>query len=656
MIGVILGGRYEILEKIGEGGMSEVYKAKCNKLNRHVAIKVLKKQFANNEEISQKFKKEATAIANLSDTNIVNILDVGTQDDIDYLVMEYVNGKTLKDLIKFKGKLSYTTAINIALQIAKALDCAHRNNIIHRDIKPQNILVTESGEIKVTDFGIAKSVDSQTITNTTSVIGSAHYLSPEQARGTYIDFRTDIYSLGVVLYEMVTGVLPFQGDSPVTVALKHIQEEPIPPKNLNSSIPSSLNNLILKAIQKEPIRRYENVRELIQDLNKIKENPDVLIGDNKEENNERTIVMSPILGKNQSKAKEDSIIEDSINEDNDYYDDEDYDDEYEDEYEDEDLEEKPKKKKNIKKKVFITIGSLITVFLLLFIGYYLAVGGGNSEIEVPNLVGLKAEEAAKELEKLGLRLEIIKTEISDEEENTILSIDPKEGTKVKKNTSIKAVVSGGEETYNMPDFRNYEVTNIKQILESQGFTNYTITEEFSDDVEYGYLISQNPAAKTKIKKDTAIQIVVSKGPEIKLVEVPNVVGKTENDGKGQLQALKLVVTVETKTTHNKSEDGIILSQSISGNKVEEGTPITIIVGKFEERIINVRKELGLNEGQTLSVAKARLEVAGLGVEIKGPKDDDAIVVSFTEEVKEGGTVTLNTQKETNQQEENKPQQ
>lgn len=649
MIGVILGGRYEILEKVGEGGMSEVFKAKCHKLNRYVAIKILKKQFANNEEISQKFKKEATAIATLSDANIVNILDVGTQEGIDYIIMEYISGKTLKDLINSNGKLPYTTAINIALQIAKALDCAHRNNVIHRDIKPQNILVTESGEIKVTDFGIAKSADSQTITNTTSVIGSAHYLSPEQARGTYIDFRTDIYSLGIVLYEMVTGVLPFEGDSPVTVALKHIQEEPIPPKNLNSSVPSSLNNLILKATQKEPIKRYENAKELIQDLNKIKENPDVIIGEYKETNDERTIVMSPILGKSQSK-KEEIYDEDDDYEDDDYYDDE--------EYDEEDLEEKPKKKNNIKKKVFITIGSILTILILLFVGYSLAVGGGNSEVEVPNIVGKNANDAAKELEKIGLRLEITKTEISDEEENTILSADPKEGTKVKKNSSVKVVVSGGEETYNMPDFRNYEVSNIKQILESQGFTNYTISEEFSDDVDYGYLIRQNPAAKTEIKKDTPIQIFISKGPEIKLVDVPSVVGKAEGDGKGELEALKLTVSVETKTTHDKAEDGIILAQSISGNKVEEGTPITLIVGKFEERTIDVRNEIGLSEGQTLSVAKARLEVAGLGIDIKGPKDDDAIVTSFTESVKEGETVTLNTEKEKKQdeeKEENKPE-
>ena len=337
MNGIILGGRYELLEIVGEGGMSEVYKAKCNKLNRFVAVKILKKQFADNKEISQKFKREATAIANLSDTNIVNVLDVGTQDDIDYIVMEYISGKTLKELINYSGKLSYNTAIKIALQIAKALDCAHKNNIIHRDIKPQNILVTESGEVKVTDFGIAKSTDSQTITNTTSIIGSAHYLSPEQAKGTYIDFRSDIYSFGIVLYEMVTGRLPFEGDSPVTVALKHLQEEPIPPKNINSAIPDSLNKLILKAIEKEPIKRYQNAKEIIQDLQKIQENPDVVIGSQVVDNSDHTIIMSPINSQSQ-KTTHISKLED------DYYDDED--EEYDEEYDEDDKETVKKKKKN----------------------------------------------------------------------------------------------------------------------------------------------------------------------------------------------------------------------------------------------------------------------------------------------------------------------
>ena len=269
MIGEVLGNRYELMEKIGEGGMAIVYKARDNKLSRLVAVKILKKEFANNKDISDKFKKEATAVANFSDANIVNVLDVGHEEEgnMDYFVMEYVSGKTLKELIVENGKLNYTVAISIAIQIAKALECAHKNNIIHRDVKPQNILVTESGVVKVTDFGIAKSSTSATITNTTTIMGSAHYLSPEQAKGTFIDLRSDIYSLGIVLYEMVTGVLPFDGESPVTIALKHIQSEPIEPKKYNSSIPDSLNNLIMKSISKETINRYQNCRELINDLN-----------------------------------------------------------------------------------------------------------------------------------------------------------------------------------------------------------------------------------------------------------------------------------------------------------------------------------------------------------------------------------------------------
>ena len=296
MIGEVLGNRYELIEKIGEGGMAIVYKARDNKLNRLVAVKILKKEFANNKDISDKFKKEATALANFSDANIVNILDVGHEEEgnIDYFVMEYVSGKTLKELIVENGKLNYTVSIGIATQIAKALECAHKNNIIHRDVKPQNILVTESGMVKVTDFGIAKSSTSATITNTTTIMGSAHYLSPEQAKGTFIDLRSDIYSLGIVLYEMVTGILPFDAESPVTIALKHIQSEPIDPKKYAPSIPDGLNNLIIKCMSKEPINRYQNCRELINDLQKIKENPNTSINAKMKYDDDRTIIMEPI--------------------------------------------------------------------------------------------------------------------------------------------------------------------------------------------------------------------------------------------------------------------------------------------------------------------------------------------------------------------------
>ena len=316
MIGKILGNRYELLQCVGEGGMSFVYKARCRKLNRFVAVKILKDEFKNNEEIVRRFKKEATAIANLSNPNVVNVLDVGTQDDINYIVMEYVEGKTLKDIIKEKGALPYEVAISIGIKVAKALECAHKSGIIHRDVKPQNILVTEEGVVKVTDFGIAKSMDSSTIAHTNSVMGSAHYFSPEQAKGTYTDYRTDLYSLGIVLYEMVTGVVPFNGDSPVTVAVKHIQEKAIPPKNINQNIPNSLNDLIMKAMEKDPVNRYQTAKEIIGDLEKIKKDPNVTISSKSAEDEDQfTRVMSPVVvpntETNNSEPDEDDEDDDS---------------------------------------------------------------------------------------------------------------------------------------------------------------------------------------------------------------------------------------------------------------------------------------------------------------------------------------------------------
>ena len=630
MKGVILGGRYELLEKIGEGGMSEVYKAKCNKLNRLVAVKILKRQFANNEEILLKFKREATSIANLSDANIVNLLDVGSQDDIDYIVMEYVSGKTLKELINFNGKLNYGTAIKIALQIAKALDCAHRNNIIHRDIKPQNILVTESGEVKVTDFGIAKSTDSQTITNTTSIVGSAHYLSPEQAKGTYIDFRTDIYSFGIVLYEMVTGRLPFEGDSPVTVALKHLQEEPVPPKNINSAIPDSLNKLILKAIQKEPIKRYQNAKEIIHDLQKIKENPDVMIGENLiKAENDNTIIMAPINASNSSKASKISRIEEEYDED-----------EYDEEF-DEDEEYRPKKRKNKSsvKKTFTIIGIILVVIILGSIGFFLGGGKGkNNEVEVPNIVGKLFDDAKQEIQELELKLEVKATEKSDKPENTILETDPKAGVKINKGDTINVIVSAGEEQVNMPNFIGKEKASIEQYFKSNNFTNYTITEEYSDDVEIGYLISQKPSAGTKVSKNTEIIVVVSKGPETKLVDIVDVKGKTLDEAKELLKGLN--INVKEEITNNKEEEGIVLAQNIGPTKILEGSPIELTVGKYEEKTLDI-SSYGLVEGMQVSDAKSILDNNGIDYKVIGSGE---IVESFTKEIKASGTVEIKAKK------------
>ena len=636
MNGIILGDRYELLEKIGEGGMSEVYKAKCHKLNRFVAVKILKKQFADNKEISQKFKREATAIANLSDANIVNVLDVGTQDDIDYIVMEYVSGKTLKELINYSGKLTYNTTIKIALQIAKALDCAHRNNIIHRDIKPQNILVTETGEVKVTDFGIAKSTDSQTITNTTSIIGSAHYLSPEQAKGTYIDFRSDIYSFGIVLYEMVTGRLPFEGESPVTVALKHLQEEPVPPKNINSAIPDSLNKLILKAIEKEPIKRYQNAKEIIQDLQKIQENPDVIIGDSfSNRDNDSTIIMAPINSINTSNTSKISKVEDDYDED-----DEDFDDDYdEDDFEDEDNIQKKKKNKNGLKKVLISIGIIVVILVLGSMGFFLADGiGSNKEVEVPNIVGKLTDDVKTQIENLGLKLEVKSTKKSDEQENTILETDPKAGTKVKKGSTISVIVSAGEEQVPMPDFRNYERTDIEKTLKSKEFTNYTITEQYNDSVESGYFIRQSPSEGTMISKKTSIEIVVSKGPETKYIDVADVTGKTLDEAKKALNGLN--VKVSEQETNKKDEDGIVLSQDDNvGKKLQEGATVALTVGKYKEETIDISSLI--SKGMSVDEATDILVKNGISYELLGNGD---LVESFTTTIKKGEVVKIKTKK------------
>lgn len=586
MNGTVLGGRYEILEKIGEGGMSEVFKARCNKLNRFVAVKILKREFCNNDDIVKKFKDEATAIATLSDNNIVNILDVGTQEDLNYIVMEYVKGKTLKDVIKQVGKMNYETAISVTIQIAKALDCAHRNNIIHRDVKPQNILVTEDGVMKVTDFGIAKSTSSATITKTTTIMGSAHYLSPEQAKGTFIDCRTDLYSLGIVLYEMVTGKLPFEGDSAVTVALKHIQEEAVAPKTLNSKIPDSLNVLILKSIEKDPNKRYQSAKEFINDLEKIKDNPNAVIDEVADDSSQHTIVMSAVT-EQIPKAKVAQI--DRYEDDEDY----DYDD---DEYDDGESMVSRKRNKNIL-KIILSVGGVILLVVLGIMAFNLA--GNNStlgiaEVEVPKIVGEDVDVAKAKLEELNLVLVEAEIEKSAEPKGTILRSNPNAGTIVKENSEVRVVVSGGEDELKMPDLREDDLNTAKTKLKSLNLKISGTTEQYSSNVAKGQIISQNPAPDTIISQDEVITLVVSLGPEIKFVTVPSVVGRLSGEAESTLKGLNLRVSIETVETKNAIEDGIVLSQSISGNRVEEGTTVTLKIGKYNKQNGNVVDENSQN--------------------------------------------------------------
>ena len=657
MIGEVLGNRYELIEKIGEGGMAIVYKARDNKLNRLVAVKILKVEFANNKDISDKFKKEATAVANFSDANIVNVLDVGHEEEgnIDYFVMEYVDGKTLKDLIVENGKLNYTVAISIGIQIAKALECAHRNNIIHRDVKPQNILVTENGLVKVTDFGIAKSSTSATITNTTTIMGSAHYLSPEQAKGTFVDLRSDIYSLGIVLYEMVTGLLPFDGESPVTIALKHIQSEPIEPKKYNASIPDSLNNLIMKAISKECVNRYQNCRELINDLQKIKENPNTPIGARANYDDGRTIVMEPIRTENIVNKHS------SVTPNKNLYSKSDFENDYEEDDEEEDdddfFEAKNKSKKSKRNnKTMIILGVIVMIIALLSgiaFGSGLLSGGGTTinKVTVPNIVGMTLDNAKKELQKLGLNVKVVETVESDEEENTILEMNPTGNTEAKKGDTIEVKISGGVAKIKVPDLRDYEINYIKDLLTQKGL-DWNITEQYSENIKSGYLISQYPERDAEVTKGTTIELTISKGPEVKLVSVSNYLGQNVDSVKSDLEALGLIVILEEQKTDRESEEGVVLSQSLeSGTKISVGEKIKLTYGKYTAPT-NIDVSQYLSVGMALTDAINSLNTAGISYSISGgtPLESDMslyTVKGFTNKIKQGETVKIQVEKTQN---------
>ena len=647
MIGKILGNRYELLQCVGEGGMSFVYKAKCRKLNRFVAVKILKDEFKNNEEIVRRFKKEATAIANLSNPNVVNVLDVGTQDDINYIVMEYIEGKTLKDIINEKGALPYEIAISIGIKVAKALECAHKSGIIHRDVKPQNILVTEEGVVKVTDFGIAKSMDSSTIAHTNSVMGSAHYFSPEQAKGTYTDYRTDLYSLGIVLYEMVTGVVPFNGDSPVTVAVKHIQEKAIPPKNINQNIPNSLNDLIMKAMEKDPVNRYQTAKEIIGDLEKIKKDPNVTISSKSAEDEDQfTRVMSPVVVPN---TETNNLEPDEDDEDDEYYED----DEDEDE-EENNIQTKPQKAINKKKKkspILIIITTILVVALgitLGFLGMKNFMEGGK-DVKIPNVVGEKVEDAKSKLEGLGLKvLEV--TEESDQEKGIVLKVDPNVDSTVKTGSEVKLTVSGGEGKIKVPNFAEMNLDSVKKTLKNLGLELGNVDEEYSDSVPRGEVISQSPNANESVDKGSKVNVTISKGKEIKseTINIPDVSGKSVEEAKSILSNAGVGVNpVKGEAAKSEGEAGKVYSQSQSGSlTIKQGEKVTITINYHGDYVKPEKSVPGVT-GKSVDEAKSELTNAGFKVNaVKGEaaKSADQAGKVYSQDggssAKEGATITI----------------
>ena len=583
MIGKILGNRYEITEKIAQGGMSVVYKALDLNLNRYDAVKVLKPEFSSNKDILDKFKQEANAVAFLSHPNIVNIYNVGSEDQIHYIVMEYVKGKTLKEVIKAQGILSVEETLNYSYQIARALESAHNSNIIHRDIKPQNIMLTKDGLIKVTDFGIAKHSDSVTITNSGKIIGSAHYFSPEQARGNMTDGRSDIYSLGIVMYEMVTGQVPFDAESPITIALKHMQE-PLPsPRALNPSVSAGLEKVILKATEKNPIDRYQRIEDMMMDLRALMNGERLESKENI--NTDHTQVMNAVVPERKTMR-------------NDIYDDE-------------------KPSNNKKKTLIIGLAMILVVVLGALIGdAVFSRGNGNQpgevseeEVDIPEIMGLTKEEAEDALEMVGLVLEVTGTETSEQPENTVIKVIPEEGTTVKKGVTVSVVLSAGEEKLYVPDIKGSTVESAEIILGNNGFILGTTKEEFSETVPAGEIIGQDPLVNTSMPKGSAVNVVVSKGPEIVLSIVPDMKGRTQREAQALLEAVGLTIgEVKTVPTGDEAQGGRIVEQSLpTATEVKEGTKVNItlyeytevklpsnLIGKTAGEAVTALKALGLN--------------------------------------------------------------
>ena len=534
----VLGNRYEILRKIGDGGMAFVYQARDKLLNRIVAVKVLRPEFVDDQEFLVKFKKEAEAVASLSHPNIVNVYDVGEDGKVHYIVMEYVDGQNLKEIIQDEGRLEEYTALDIAKQIARALSAAHRNGVIHRDIKPHNILISKDGrQVKVADFGIAKAVSSSTMTNMGSVIGSVHYISPEQAKGKHLTSNADLYSLGIVLYEMIIGRVPFSGDSPISIALKHINEDIAFTEEDKINIPNSVRTIISKMTQKEPANRYQTAEELIEDIEFVERNIDLPYI--KDYNNFATTDVDrrdPEIFNGRKPVQYDDY------EDDDYYD-EDGDDYYEDDdyyYEDEDIdddyyEEKPKsrkekkrekkqeKKNKAKKKetprARRRLKILAVILIMILIGYaaffmkYFGLGlfsKDNSEnVTVPSVVNMTVEEAQKSLEGTGLRL-VVKS------------------------------------------------------------------EEYSNGVSKDRIITQTPSENTTLKKGDSVSVIVSKGNS--KVPVPNVVGLKLSQAEKLLNDNKLILG-NVKYEYNDAEEGTVLSQSLVGGSSDEGQKVSLVVSK-----------------------------------------------------------------------------
>lgn len=653
-IGSFLSDRYEILSKVGAGGMSDVYKAKDHILSRFVAIKVLKQEFSEDSSFVTKFRAEAQSAAGLEHPNIVNIYDVGSENGLYYIVMEYVEGITLKTYIEKKGQLSFKESASIAIQVARGIEAAHNKNIIHRDIKPQNIIISTDGKVKVTDFGIAKATSSNTISS--DVMGSVHYASPEQARNGFVDGRSDIYSLGIVMFEMVTGRVPFDGDTTVAVALQHLQEEIARPSIYAPDLPISFEKIILKCTQKTPDRRYQTIEELLTDIRRSLAHPD-----------EDFVTIAPLVdgGKTKvispeelDKIKEGRGVAEDLNDDDtdadnddEYADDEDDDDEYDesllddDDDEEDDDDDDDGKLLNPKMDKAITIMGIVTAVIIVIVIIYLALsvagvfkfgGKKNSESQqtesqtqtesesesetqtetegqMIDIRGMSVEDAQKAVDRLKLDLTVFafETKQSDKKDGTILEQDVKAGDTVKRGSQINVVIAGkGDSTSEMvkvPSVIGKTKSSAKSTLESAGFSVTFEYGDYNDSVAADVVTAQSPSAKNKAAKGSTVTVTLSPGQ--KPITVPNVVGASQSHAESALAGAGLKYTYADSQYSDTVPAGSVISQTKSGETVAAGTTITLTLSKGKQEIsTNVSK--GISYSGEGTVVKAEYKLVG----------------------------------------------
>lgn len=574
LVNVTLGNRYEILDKIGTGGMATVYKAKDNLLNRFVAIKILRDSLEGEKQVVSNFIKEAQSAASLAHNNIVSVFDVGEEDGLNYMVMEYVDGITLKAYIKEKGVLPWQEACDFAIQIGQGINEAHLQNIIHRDIKPQNILMTKDKVLKVTDFGIAKAVASETTVVGGTALGSVHYISPEQARGGFTDARSDIYSLGIVLYEMLTGKVPFDGDTAVGVALMHLEKEPVNVRCINIEIPADLAYVTMKAISKEQHGRYQNVQEMLADLHAVLADEPLPSRESMFDEEDDFIGVSGETQKIEIPEDKISEPEENIGRTN---------------------RKKEKKKKSAAQKkadrtAAVLAISTVAVIILIVMGAFFFMTSSKESL-VPDLSNKTIEEAEAALKEANLTLsDAMEYSLSDTvEENRVISQDPLPKTLLEKGGAVKIIVSIGASGGNIPvpDVSGKASDKAIEEIINAGL-NYTIVEESSVLVETGKVIRQTPIAGTKLNKDDTVTLHISKGntkddtANAGRVSVPSLIGLSKDQAESSLAANGLSLGTTTRKA-SASPEGTVISQSPSiGKMVTRGSFVSVVLSSGNE--------------------------------------------------------------------------